>query len=266
MTSMKKCAGVITTNHPVTEHEMLGSQNMIQALNKLGFDIHIIDYNIISHDFSNQTLLYNKVFKIIKYHNITTFIIPGYFYNISSPPLYPSGRRQLLIYVILKMCYQLHIRIIGVCGGLQGVLSLQGIQPQRLSTFNIPAEIQAKEHGICNILDLSFLTPNSVVQKITNHEKEYKMKNIYIPHINYEGIINNASNHIKLSALHYKILALSSNKRVISIVYNMKYPILLFQGHPEGLIMNLDNHKITDYRIIESIKIVTKLFLDHLGV
>lgn len=69
-----------------------------------------------------EKIFQNELKKFLTKNNITKIVLGGDNYNYNVPPLHPDPRRPLFTKAISKMEKEGKIKILAICGGMQGIL------------------------------------------------------------------------------------------------------------------------------------------------
>ncbi|WP_236822883.1 glutamine amidotransferase-related protein [Anaplasma platys] len=246
--------------------ELAFSHNIYELLTGLGAHVVRIDYNtILDFDAINKEALVDAgknveklrdtvrkkvkevVSSFIEENNITRIFIPGNFYNVDTEPFAPIPNRQLVTEAISSIVRENpSIRIMGVCGGLQGLMHAMGIKVVRVHNV-VGSKISADAHNVSMpdphekdvVLHRLRIVPGSNLAKIVSrHVKpdDNGWYSLFLPDAHGGVVSNDQKNLSRLESLGYKVVGFSDDGIVEAI--EDQYGNILFQGHPEALAVN----------------------------
>ena len=279
--------GLLSTKFVNYPNEYKTATEITQLLQSYGVSVVLMDYNVImklvkdeiikmnetykkSYKVSRYDVIENVLEKFIKENHINRILIPGNHYNISSLPISPSSRRQLITNAIVKIVNKDHcIHLLGICGGLQGIMHANGIKITRIEnminsdpslhviSMPNPRNVDANLHKI-------LISPNSRLSNIINslgNKLLTKKQVVYFPDAHSEAINSDIKNIKKMYDLGYKIVALSEDGIIEGV--EDKYSNIHFQFHPEYLMMNIEGKYDGTHRDI-SLMIADAIIKDFL--
>ncbi|NUY39484.1 glutamine amidotransferase [Wolbachia endosymbiont of Litomosoides brasiliensis] len=259
--------------------------------NNFGAKTVLIDYNkIINLEKNQEELLLSltkqedmvakklmldqikiEVGQFIKEYKINRILILGNYYNLHSEPFPPTPYRQLAIEAIMKIVDDNPtIHLLGVCGGLQGIMSAKGIEVVHVE--NLVSNEEQKRSYLKPIpnpqqegvpLQQIKIVPNSRLAEVVAKfllPDENGWFSAYFPDAHSAVVSNTPENRRKLGLLGYKIAAFS-NDGIIEAIED-KYGNIYFQSHPEALIvksdkiLHLSNYKARQVSILVAIAII----------
>ena len=262
--------GFLQTEKETYPEELTFSNNIAEMFTKLGARVVRVDYNKIvksahikkasleeatKNGANISTLdagkIRREVENFLKREGISRVFIPGNFYNLDANPYPPTPNRQLVTAAITEIARENpSMRLMGVCGGLQGVAHALGIKIVRVQ--HLVGENQAKSHMVSEGdpqkkgVDLHRLrvVPGSRLANIISRHALLDRDGwpyLFFPDLHGGAVGNDLENVKKLESLGYKIVGYSDDG-VIEALEDM-HGNILFQGHPEALaIYALDNN------------------------
>ena len=147
--------GLLQTAEETYPEELTFSYNITEMLTGLGARVVRIDYNALlagfdttkealswtpgeRYEISNDEFrkIKNDVLDFITRENISRIFIPGNFYNVDCEPYTPTPNRQLVTDAITEIVHDNpSIKIMGICGGLQGIMNSLGVKVTRVKNL-----------------------------------------------------------------------------------------------------------------------------------
>ena len=235
--------GILRTERETYPNELGYSSNIEEMLQGLGADTILVDYNAIVRQ---EGTLESKVRTFIHNNNINKVIIPGNYYNLDSEPFPPTTYRQDVTEMLVKIADEQKIRLMGICGGLQGIVHAKGIKMVEVKSIS---NGNAKQHLISHpnphsqnaLLHEIRINPSSKLGVIVGEHVDLNENgwiNLYLPDLHSRVINNSMENISKLNAAGYKIVGFSADG-MIEIIED-EVGNVHFQGHPEGLLIGRD--------------------------
>ena len=255
--------GLLQTAEETYAEELTFSYNITEMLTGLGARVVRIDYNALLADFEGirETLSWapgekykitddefqkikDNVLDFIKSENISRIVIPGNFYNIDCEPYTPTPNRQLITDAITEIVRSdPSIRIMGICGGLQGIMNSLGVKITRVKNL-VNSHESVAAHAISmpdphdkNVqLHRVRVVPGSNLAKVVSKYLEPDPNgwfSIFFPDAHGGVVSNDLENLQKLESLGYKIVGFADDG-VIEALEDM-HGNMLFQDHPEAL-------------------------------
>ncbi|WP_175938513.1 gamma-glutamyl-gamma-aminobutyrate hydrolase family protein [Wolbachia endosymbiont of Litomosoides brasiliensis] len=283
--------GLLKIEKETYQHELGLFQSLYKMFNNFGAKTVLIDYNkIINLEKNQEELLLSltkqedmvakklmldqikiEVGQFIKEYKINRILILGNYYNLHSEPFPPTPYRQLAIEAIMKIVDDNPtIHLLGVCGGLQGIMSAKGIEVVHVE--NLVSNEEQKRSYLKPIpnpqqegvpLQQIKIVPNSRLAEVVAKfllPDENGWFSAYFPDAHSAVVSNTPENRRKLGLLGYKIAAFS-NDGIIEAIED-KYGNIYFQSHPEALIvksdkiLHLSNYKARQVSILVAIAII----------
>lgn len=250
-------------SHP---EELTFSYNIYELFTGLGARVVRIDYNAmldldtimkealaeVGEDGENlQAAVKKKVKAIvasfITENNITRVFIPGNFYNVDAEPFSPTPNRQLVTAAIAEIVRENpSIRIMGVCGGMQGIMHAMGIKVVRVHNI-VGSKTSADAHNVSMpdphgqdvVLHRLRIVPGSKLAKIVSRHVEPDANgwySLFFPDAHGGVVSNDQENLSNLEELGFRVVGFSDDGIVEAI--EDKHGNILFQDHPEALAIN----------------------------
>ncbi len=232
--------GVLMTSKESYPHELDYSNNVIEMVGHFSeMEGLRIDYNeLVSRNGDLESVLRD----FIEENNITKVIIPGNYYNLDSAPFAPNSNRQDVTGLLVKIAGEQKIRLLGICGGLQGIVHSQGIELVKVK--DIKGDVE--KHLISDPnpqsptvpLGKVRLNPFSNLAKIIQSHIDSDLNgwmNLYLPDAHSRVINNSVENIMRLENAGYRVIGFSQDG-MIEIIED-KVGNVHFQGHPEGLVI-----------------------------
>lgn len=258
--------GFLQTLEGIYPDELTFSCNIYSLLTGLGARVVHIDYNtMLDFDSINKTALTDTdktekklqdvvkskiregVATFLKDNNITRVFIPGNFYNVDTAPFAPTPNRQLVTEALATIVNEdPSIKIMGVCGGMQGLMHAMGIKVVRVHNI-VGSQTSADVHCVSMpdphdkdvVLHRLRIVPGSKLAKIVSqHVKpdENGWYSLFFPDA-HGGVISSDQENIgRLEELGYKVVGFSDDGIIEAI--EDKDGNILFQNHPEALAVN----------------------------
>lgn len=262
--------GLLKTQEETYPHEIGQSHAIYEMFNNFGAKTVLIDYNRIinlkkiqeeSFKLAKQdeklakSLMLNQikleVEQFIKKHKINRIFIPGNYYNLHARPFPPTPYRQHVTKAIVEIVDDdPSIRLLGICGGLQGIMHAKGIEVVSVAEL-VSTKEQEKSHlksapnpqqeGV-PLQQIKILPDSRLAEKTAKFLQPDKNGWFlaYFPD-SHTGAINNTPENIKkLNLLGYKVVAFS-NDWIIEVIED-KHGNIHFQNHPEALVVKADKN------------------------
>ncbi len=258
-----------------TTRENFDVFSFLKYLGKKPVFINYLELRKCKDDPDVEKCVYHSIEYVLKKKKITKVIIGGDHYNYNAPPFHPNPYRKLATKALNALEKNGSIKILGICGGMQGILYYNDIKIEKIS--EIVGEKKAKKY--MNAYDLScktvlnkiFVARGSQLEKVIN---EYELKYEFKFDRNEKGeiVVHIASAHSngfsafdktslkKIESTGYKISG-TSEDGVIYIVENDKS--LLIQGHPEFISFDLKYINCFDKRDILFNRMIFENFLKN---
>ncbi len=278
--------GLLKTEKEAYQHELGLFQNLYEMFNNLGAKTVLIDFNLKKIQEESLSLTKQdkllaeklmldqikiKVGHFIKKYKINRILILGNCYNLHSEPFPPTPCYQLVIEAIVKIVDDNPtIHLLGICGGLQGIMSTKGIEVVHAKNFvnneeqkgsHLKSVPNSQQEGIS--LQQIKIIPNSRLAEVVAKflpPNENGWFSAYFPGAHSWLVSNTSENRKKLGLLGYKIAAFSNNGIIEAI--EDKHGNIYFQSHPEGLIvksdkrLHLSNYKAHQVSTLVAIAII----------
>ncbi|WP_249548708.1 gamma-glutamyl-gamma-aminobutyrate hydrolase family protein [Anaplasma phagocytophilum] len=274
----KAIVGLLSTQYSTYAGEDRTAKDIEGLLLKLGAErVVLIDYNVIMKELgagSDALSIVRRVDKFLLDNEIDRVFIPGNYYNISSPPFPPVPYRQLVTDAIVSIMQDRHdIKLLAICGGLQGVLHSQKVKIKRLDSMLRSSEMVAshnvsekhpREYGK-SLLGVN-VVPGSKLAKIIESARGAEAGGslrFYVPDMHNEGIDIGEHNVKRLLDLGYKVTAYADDG-IIEAVEDSRGNMLL-QMHPEFLLIGMEKKVGQHAEVDVSIKIALGIMDDFLS-
>lgn len=280
--------GLLQTAEETYPEELTFSYNITEMLTGLGARVVRIDYNALLADFerTKETLSWvpgekykisddefqkikDNVLDFIKRENISRVFIPGNFYNIDCEPYTPTPNRQLITDAITEIVRDNpSIKIMGICGGLQGIMNSLGVKITRVKNLVTSHESVANHvismpdpHDKNVQLHRVRVVPGSNLANVVSKYLKPDANgwfSIFFPDAHGGVVSNDLENVQKLESLGYKIVGFADDG-VIEVLEDV-HGNMLFQDHPEALaigflrgeVLPMVTHPCTDPEMFES--------------
>ena len=244
--------GLLSTRYPTYEGEYKTASGISELLLKLGAkEVVLVDYNVIMRELGYDASLEeisSYLDEFLHKNNVDRIFIPGNHYNVSSPPYPPVPYRQMVTDAVVNIMESRdNLKLLAICGGLQGVLHSQNIKVKRVqdilrsyemselhvTSTHDPREYGASLHGI-------YAIPGSRLAEIIKSVRGYENGSLkfYVPDMHREAISTSEDNKKRLQELGYTISAVSDDG-IIEGVEDGKGNMLL-QMHPEYLLIGME--------------------------
>ena len=266
----KVAVGFLQTEKETYPEELTFSHNIAEMFTKMGARVVRVDYNTIvdfarireaslkeaAGDMSKVRELEagkikREVADFLKKEGISRVFIPGNFYNLDAEPYPPTPNRQLVTAAIAEIVREnSNIRLMAVCGGLQGIVHAMGIKVVRV--WHLIHKNQAASHAISGdgphssgaVLHKLRVAPGSKLASIVSKYAPLDGDGwpyLFFPDLHGGVVSNDQKNIQKLESLGYRIVGYSDDG-MIEALEDM-HGNILFQDHPEALaIYALDNN------------------------
>ncbi|MFV9838957.1 MAG: gamma-glutamyl-gamma-aminobutyrate hydrolase family protein [Aaplasma endosymbiont of Hyalomma asiaticum] len=178
---------------------------------------------------------------------ITRIFIPGNYYNVDTEPYSPTPNRQLITTAIAEIIQDNpDIKIMGVCGGLQGIMHALGVKVVRVKHI-LGSHESANSHSVSmpdphkkdTVLHRLRIVPGSRLASIVSKHVDpdaNQWYSLFFPDAHGGVVSNDPENMKKLEELGYKIVGFSDDGIIEAL--EDKYGNILFQDHPEALAIN----------------------------
>lgn len=230
----------------------------------------IIDYNAIVKSLGNEVnaaRIYKHLNEFLLKNKIDRIFIPGNYYNISSAPLPPGPQRQMVTDAIVSvMKDRPNLKLLAICGGLQGILHAQGVSIKKVQSILNSSEMaeshlssvsHPREPG-ASLLKVEAV-PGSILAKIVAKVRasEGATLQFYVPDMHKEGVDPSAANMEKLRSLGYRVSAMADDG-VIEGLEDSRGNMLL-QMHPEFLLVNANKKTGKNHEVDLSIKVANEI-------
>ena len=251
--------------------------NIIEVLESFDRNPMIIDYLSIVNWSEIQNLssdkiddiVYHSLKKFLRKNHIKKIVLGGDNYNYNTEPYHPMPQaRKFFTKAISRMEREGRVKVLGICGGMQGILYFNDIALDTVSSMigKIKAEKyksaypflsndhyinQTKKFYSCQAkLNKIFISQRSRIGNLMiKAEKKYGIKYdrnreedliVEVPFAHGNAVSSfDRINLDKLKSSDFNVVGLSED-RIIYVVENKKNGDILIQGHPE-LIANT-NH------------------------
>ncbi|MDB1135693.1 gamma-glutamyl-gamma-aminobutyrate hydrolase family protein [Candidatus Anaplasma sp. TIGMIC] len=264
---IQETVGLLQTERETYPEELTFSYNIYELLTGLGAFVTRIDYNTIV-DFDSirdQALLEadgktdrlheieariikQQVAAFLKEKGITRVFIPGNFYNLDTEPYAPTENRQLITAALAEIVHENpDIKIMGVCGGLQGIMHAMGVKIVRVhllvgshESAAVHAVSMPDPHGKDVVLHRLRIVPGSRLAEIVSKHVEPDENwwySLFFPDAHGGVVSSDRENIKKLEELGYEIVGFSDDGIIEAL--EDKHGNILFQDHPEALAINL---------------------------
>ncbi|WP_255419674.1 glutamine amidotransferase [Wolbachia endosymbiont of Dipetalonema caudispina] len=190
-----------------------------------------------------------EVAKFIKEFKINRIFILGNYCSLYSGLFDPISWRQLIIEAIIKIVdNNPAIHLLGICGSLQEIMDMKGIEILNVVNFINDERKQKLYLGFAsdqqqeNVpLQQIKIIPNSYLAKIVAKFLPSDKNGWFstcVPSVCSRVVSNTFKNRRKLELLGYKVAAFSSNGVIEAI--EDKHGNIFFQNYPEALIVKSD--------------------------
>lgn len=231
---------LLSTTKPSDEHEAAYvNDKFFKAITN---EMVILDYNKLKSFYFDDA--YKEVKELIAKNNITRIIIPGDYYNFDEPPFAPNSNRRMAVMALSRLADEGLVKVMGICGGMQGFLAYHGVQVSNLKKkYGLDPHIDSSYPNAIVINDEYFLNtirlnPKAKILKGADTSCLKRDANgwflLSMADSHSEGTMHSAINLERLSRFGLKVVAVSHDN-IIEILEDDKGN-LLFQGHPEILI------------------------------
>ncbi|MGN7678984.1 MAG: gamma-glutamyl-gamma-aminobutyrate hydrolase family protein [Anaplasma sp.] len=260
-----------TSTYPREHDTAIGITNLLMSLG--AEKVVLIDYREIVADNDNDpAAIENRLREFLESNQVDRVFIPGNHYNVISAPLPPIPHRQLATAALMRLMGDggLKLRLLAICGGLQGVLYAQGVDIDRVenmlgsSATALSHEISLPNPRLAGVpLTRAKALPSTKLASIVDRINDYSGDMVfYMPDAHSEAVSNTAENVKRLKDLGYKIAALSDDG-IIEAVEDEKGNMLI-QMHPEYLLMNVEQKVGKHSAVDRSIDIARAIIMDFL--
>ena len=249
--------------------------NIVEVLESFNKNPIVIDYlNIVNwseiQNLSSDNIddiVYHSLKKFLRKNHIKKIVLGGDNYNYNTKPYHPMPQaRKFFTKAITKMEREGRVKVLGICGGMQGILYFNDIKLDTI--FNMIGENKAKkyksaypflsnDHYInqtktfysCQAkLNKIFISQRSRIGVLMiKAEKKYGIKYdrnkeddliVEVPFAHENAVLSfNSINLDKLKNSDFDIVGFSEDK-IVYVVENRKNGDILIQGHPE-LVANI---------------------------
>ena len=258
--------GFLQTAKETYPEELTFSHNIYDLLTGLGAKVVRIDYNVILdfdkinaealrevngniaklHDVESR-MIKEGVMSFLREKKITRIFIPGNYYNVDTEPYAPTPNRQLITTAIAEIVQENPaIKIMGVCGGLQGIMHAMGVKIVRVHHI-LGSHESANSHSVSmpdphekdTVLHRLRIVPRSRLASIVSKHVDpdaNQWYSLFFPDAHGGVVSNDPENVKKLEELGYKIVGFSDDGIIEAL--EDKYGNILFQDHPEALAIN----------------------------
>ncbi|MFV9838571.1 MAG: gamma-glutamyl-gamma-aminobutyrate hydrolase family protein [Aaplasma endosymbiont of Hyalomma asiaticum] len=270
--------GLLSTKYPTYEGEYRTASGIKELLLKLGAKgVVLVDYNVIMSELGYDASLgeiAGHLDEFLRKNNIDRIFIPGNKYNISSPPYPPVPYRQMVTDAVVNVMERRgDLKLLAICGGLQGVLHAQKVKVKRvqdilrsyeMAELHVSSTHDLREYGAS--LHRVFAVPGSKLAEIIRRVRGEKNGPLefYVPDMHREAISTSSDNKNRLKELGYTISAVSDDG-IVEGVEDSRGNMLL-QMHPEYLLMGMEEkmgqHPEVDISI-QIAKSIIENFLAH---
>ncbi|EOA62168.1 gamma-glutamyl-gamma-aminobutyrate hydrolase family protein [Anaplasma phagocytophilum] len=259
--------GFLQTAEETYPEELTFSHNIYEFFTGLGAKVIRLDYNkVLNFELIRQSALEEAHGDISKIHDlearmikegILSFLqeneidrvfIPGNYYNVDAEPYAPTPNRQLVTAAIAEIVHENPaIKLMGVCGGLQGVMHAMGIKVIRVHKL-LGSHESAAVHAVSMpdphhkdvVLHRLRIVPGSRLASIVSKHVDPDTNgwySLFFPDAHGGVVSNDPENVQKLEDLGYKIVGFSDDG-IIEAVEDV-HGNILFQDHPEALAINM---------------------------
>ena len=271
--------GLLSTRHPTYEGEDNTARKIEALLLKFGAEkVVLIDYNEIIKRLRGSerpVLIEQSLLKILSENEIDRVFIPGNYYNIVSPPFPPVPNRQLVTNAVVKIMKKKRskkkgIKLLAICGGLQGILHAQKVEIRELKNMlgsHESAEVhvsslpdpRAKNAPLFRIEAMEGSKLGSMINKVRGDGGRF----CYLPDAHREAVYASAENIAKLRRLGYRVSAISSDGMIEGL--EDRKGNMLLQMHPEYLLVGMEEKAGRDDEVDISIKVAEEIIRDFLS-
>ena len=264
--------GLLSTKSSTYVGEYRTAVDVRNVLLKLGAKkVVIIDYNAITKSLGgnniDSTSLYKHLNEFLLKNKIDRIFIPGNYYNINSAPLPPGPHRQMVTDAVVRvMKDRPNLKLLAICGGLQGVLHAQGVSIKRVQSILNSSEMAESHLSSVNhprepgasLLKVEAV-PGSALAKIVERvrDPEDATLRFYVPDMHREGVDTSVENMERLRALGYRVSAMADDG-IIEGLEDARGNMLL-QMHPEFLLVNASKKIGKNPEVDISIKIANDI-------
>ncbi|WP_271757159.1 amidotransferase [Candidatus Anaplasma sp. TIGMIC] len=265
--------GLLSTRSSTYDGEYRTAVDVRDLLLRFGAKkVVMIDYNAIMKalgDGASQDAVTDRVEKLLLKHKVDRIFIPGDYYNISSPPLPPVPHRQMVTNSLVDIIRRRHdLRLLAICGGLQGVLHAQNVQISRIDQIlNSPEMAESHSVSVLHPRELGASLTRAeaiagsklaeIVAGVKGTEKGRAALKFYLPDMHSEGINISKSNMSRLHELGYTISAVADDGIIEGLEDDRGN--MLLQMHPEFLLVNMDEKVGHNDEVDLSIEIAAKI-------
>ena len=257
--------GLLVTKFPACTHQLSSYENFKVIAEKFGAKLEVIDCNALHlNRLKNITVsvLEEELEKEISQKNIKKIIVPSNYCN-TEEHLYASvENRQKLIKALFSLAKQKKLKMLGICGGMQELLSADKIAVKNLKDARKDNNFFDSDLYNQNIrLNKVLINPASWFAKIAqNHQVEATNNGwlvLYIPNCHSEVVDFDQKNMDLLRQKGYKIIGFSQD----GIIEIMEDDLgnMYFQSQLEKLILQKDMY-IKNEHIDASVMGVERFF------
>ncbi|MGN7661069.1 MAG: gamma-glutamyl-gamma-aminobutyrate hydrolase family protein [Anaplasma sp.] len=261
----KVVVGFMQTKQETYPEELTFSYNIAEMLTKLGARVVLVDYNEIvraasagsspekgdkpkTHDLDPKRVK-DEVLKFLEQEGVSRVFIPGNFYNLDTEPYPPTPHRQMVTEAIVQIARESsNIRLMAVCGGLQGVMHSLGVKVVRVEQLLGKGSAAAHAMSMPDPHDKNAplhrmrVVPGSRLAQIVSEyvsQDQDGWLSLFFPDAHGGVVSNDPENVRKLESLGYKVVGFADDG-IIEAVEDT-YGNILFQDHPEALAINFLN-------------------------
>ncbi|ACZ49340.1 hypothetical protein ACIS_00797 [Anaplasma centrale str. Israel] len=261
--------GFLQTEKETYPEELTFSHSIADMLTRMGARVVRVDYNKIVdlanlrrkaslHQAAGDMTTARKldaadikreVLDFLRKEGISRIFIPGNFYNLDAEPYPPTPNRQLVTSAIAEIVREdPNMRLMGVCGGLQGIAHAMGIKVVRV--WHLTHRDAAASHTVSGddphsssaaLHKLRIVPGSRLASIVSKHALQDRdgWLSLYFPDLHGGVVSNDPENIKKLESLGYKVVAYS-NDGMIEALEDM-HGNILFQDHPEALAIGILN-------------------------
>lgn len=248
--------------------------NIEYVLESFGDKSIIIDYyNMVNwdeiknyEDKEKELVIFNALTRFFKENDIKKVVMGGDNYNYNAPPYHPEPRERFYFTKVLsRMIDGKNVKVLAICGGMQGILHFNGIKLNSLKSIlgdedtkyqnavyylNLSDEefIEKKskyKSCECPLNEIFIDDSSSLGRLLLRAEKKYNIKyerdgnNFFIVHgsfANFHAPDNRLENIMKIYDGGFKVIGLSRDE--IPYIIEDKNGNIMIQAHPE-LVANI---------------------------
>ncbi|MGN7678711.1 MAG: gamma-glutamyl-gamma-aminobutyrate hydrolase family protein [Anaplasma sp.] len=265
----KVVVGFMQTKQETYPEELTFSHNIAEMLTKLGARVVLVDYNEIVRTASignspkeegseSETRdsypqrIKDEVLRFFEQEGVSRVFIPGNFYNLDTDPYPPTPNRQMVTEAIVQIVRENpSIRLMAVCGGMQGVMHSLGIKIVRVEQLLDKGSAAAHATSMPDPhykdapLHRMRIVPGSRLAQIVSEyvsPDQNGWLSLFFPDA-HDGVVSNDHENIKkLESLGYKVVGFADDG-IIEAIEDV-HGNILFQDHPEALVINFLNGNV----------------------